>query len=190
MSQPDAFWPHTVGSHSRTLCQTCKLPHLLNHRCLCHYSGLFLWSWSWAGTGLVHLWGAAQRFVRDFLLLWKSDLCFRKWGKLVVKILVSVKAREHPRSIISHPLGPHRGTPTLCLFFPWSFSPSFSVWIRVSNNFTTWSSENLFHLLRNSLTWLEPRKKKKAFCVRAGRSEKPGKCLASFLRVWDSESRE
>ena len=31
---PARRWPHTVGCHSRTLLQTSKLPHRLNHWCL------------------------------------------------------------------------------------------------------------------------------------------------------------
>lgn len=49
--QPSAAY--TVGCHFRvTLLQTCKLLHPLNHWCLCHWLGFFVWSWGWASTGL------------------------------------------------------------------------------------------------------------------------------------------
>ena len=34
---PPCCAPHMVGCHSRTLLQTCKLPHLLNHWCPCYW---------------------------------------------------------------------------------------------------------------------------------------------------------
>ena len=50
---------------SRTLLQTCKLPHPLNHWRLCCWLQVLqlLQSWSWASTRLVGLWGAAQQLV-------------------------------------------------------------------------------------------------------------------------------
>ena len=45
-----------MGRLSGTLLQTCKLPHPLNHRCLCRC----LWALCWVLTGQAQIWQARR----------------------------------------------------------------------------------------------------------------------------------
>ena len=81
---------YIVGCCSRTLLQTCKISHPLNHWCLCRWLRA-LWSWSWANTSLVGLWGAAQqpknrKIINSIqLLLIRCSLVFFKTVRYLQK---------------------------------------------------------------------------------------------------------
>lgn len=64
---------HVVGCPSRISLQMCKIPHLLNHWCLCHWFWALSSVWGWASTRLAGQLGwAQQRRFKYYLFVYLS----------------------------------------------------------------------------------------------------------------------